>query len=118
MIKANHLVYFACVVKHRSFSVAAKEVRVSKSTLSRAVIDLEQGFEHHFSRERAGAWMSRPRASGYTHAASPCTTPYWRRKKPSKISRRSAISLQPLTGKPVQLTNKADDRYPRRTTFE
>ncbi|MFM0507851.1 LysR family transcriptional regulator [Paraburkholderia sp. RL17-373-BIF-A] len=42
MIKANHLVYFACVVKHRSFSVAAKEVRVSKSTLSRAVIDLEQ----------------------------------------------------------------------------
>jgi DNA-binding transcriptional LysR family regulator len=42
MIKANHLVYFACVVKHRSFSAAAKEVRVSKSTLSRAVIDLEQ----------------------------------------------------------------------------
>ncbi|MFM0222212.1 LysR family transcriptional regulator [Paraburkholderia dipogonis] len=42
MIKANHLVYFACVVTHRSFSAAAKEVRVSKSTLSRAVIDLEQ----------------------------------------------------------------------------
>jgi DNA-binding transcriptional LysR family regulator len=42
MIEANQFVYFACVVKHRSFSAAAKEVRVSKSTLSRAVADLEQ----------------------------------------------------------------------------
>ena len=42
MIEANQLVYFACVVKHRSFSAAAKEVRVSKSTLSRVVVDLEQ----------------------------------------------------------------------------
>ena len=41
-IEAKQFVYFACVVKHRSFSAAAKEVRVSKSTLSRAVIDLEQ----------------------------------------------------------------------------
>ncbi|MGF6992346.1 LysR family transcriptional regulator [Paraburkholderia sp. GAS32] len=43
MIEANQFVYFACVVKHRSFSAAAKEVRVSKSTLSRVVADLEQG---------------------------------------------------------------------------
>jgi DNA-binding transcriptional LysR family regulator len=44
MIEANQFVYFACVVKHRSFSAAAKEVRVSKSTLSRAVADLEHEF--------------------------------------------------------------------------
>lgn len=42
MIEANKFVYFACVVKHRSFSAAAKEVRVSKSTLSRAIANLEQ----------------------------------------------------------------------------
>jgi DNA-binding transcriptional LysR family regulator len=42
MIRATHFVYFACVVTHGSFSAAAKEVRVCKSTLSRAVADLEQ----------------------------------------------------------------------------
>jgi DNA-binding transcriptional LysR family regulator len=42
MIEANQFVYFACVVKHRSFSAAAKEVRISKSTLSRVVADREQ----------------------------------------------------------------------------
>ncbi|WP_341316298.1 LysR family transcriptional regulator [Paraburkholderia sp. IMGN_8] len=42
MIEANRFVYFACVVRHGSFSEAAKEIRVSKSTLSRVVADLEQ----------------------------------------------------------------------------
>jgi DNA-binding transcriptional LysR family regulator len=42
MIEANRFVYFACVVRHRSFSAAAKEVGVSKSKLSRLVADLEQ----------------------------------------------------------------------------
>ncbi|NPT57689.1 LysR family transcriptional regulator [Paraburkholderia elongata] len=42
MIEANRFIYFACVVKNGSFSAAAKEVCVSKSTLSRIVADLEQ----------------------------------------------------------------------------
>jgi DNA-binding transcriptional LysR family regulator len=42
VIETNRFVYFACVVMHRSFSAAAKEVGVSKSTLSRVVSDLEQ----------------------------------------------------------------------------
>ena len=41
-IEAKQFVYFACVVTHGSFSAAAKEIRVSKSTLSRVVADLEQ----------------------------------------------------------------------------
>jgi DNA-binding transcriptional LysR family regulator len=43
MIEASQFVYFACVAKHKSFSAAAREIRVNKSTLSRAVADLEHG---------------------------------------------------------------------------
>lgn len=42
MIEVKQLVYFACVVKHGSFSAAAKEIRSSKSTVSRVVAGLEQ----------------------------------------------------------------------------
>lgn len=41
-IEASQFVYFARVAKHRSFSAAAKELGVSKSTLSRAVVNLER----------------------------------------------------------------------------
>lgn len=37
----NHLAFFASVVRHRSFTEAAKESGVSKSTLSRIVSRLE-----------------------------------------------------------------------------
>jgi DNA-binding transcriptional LysR family regulator len=40
-IEPNHLVYFACIVRHESFTGAAKETGVSKSKLSRVVSNLE-----------------------------------------------------------------------------
>lgn len=41
LIEPNHFVYFACVVRHSSFTAAAKEVGVSKSKLSRLISKLE-----------------------------------------------------------------------------
>ncbi|CAB3803032.1 hypothetical protein LMG28614_05725 [Paraburkholderia ultramafica] len=40
-IEPNHLVYFACVVRHESFTAASKETGVSKSKLSRVISNLE-----------------------------------------------------------------------------
>jgi len=41
-VEPNDLAYFACVVKHRSFTAAAKEIAISKSKLSRVVSCLEE----------------------------------------------------------------------------
>ncbi|WP_410726394.1 LysR family transcriptional regulator [Burkholderia sp. SIMBA_062] len=41
-IEPNHFVYFASIVRHKSFTDAAKETGASKSTLSRVVSMLEE----------------------------------------------------------------------------